>query len=75
MYKRLGGQSATQVGGDCDVHQFRMGELEVVHHFDVGGFMGDLESWVVLSFFSDGRHGPSFVIMGGVHQRIVRELE
>ena len=69
------GEPDVQVGGDRDVHHLRVREVQVVHHVDVLFDRLHLKARVARLLLADGADGVALVVVGGVDEGVVGELE
>lgn len=66
---------ACLVGGHSNVHHLGVGEFQIVHQLDIGMYIPDLQTWIMRGLFGDSAERPAFIVVGGVDDRILRQVQ
>ena len=68
-------QADMYVGRHHDVHQLWIRQFEIAHQLDIFVDRAHLQSRVAALLLADGGDGVAFVVVGGKHQRLLRQFQ
>ena len=69
------GETLAHVGRHRHVHHLRIGQLELAHQVDVLVDRFHLQARVAALLLADGGDGVALVVVGGEHERVLRQLQ
>ena len=69
------GQALAQVGGNGHVHHLGVGQVELAHQLDVLVDRLHLQAGVVALLLADGGDRVALVVVGGIDQRLLGQLQ